>query len=78
MTHTQLYFNCMGRFIATGTTPIKNSTLPLRKTKSPPFLDEQIRLPDFSVRYITCIRSNADYMPSSFFAAHLFMEFGSS
>ena len=25
MTHTQLYFDCMDRFIATGATPIKNS-----------------------------------------------------
>ena len=78
MTHTQLYFDCMDRFIATGATPIKNSTLPLPKIKPPPFLDEQIRLPDFSALYTTYVGSNADYMPSSFFAAHLFMEFASS
>ena len=68
----------MDRFIATGATPIKNSTLPLPKIKPPPFLDEQIRLPDFSALYTTYVGSNADYMLSSFFAAHLFMAFASS
>ena len=48
MTHTKLYFDCVGRFIVTGATPIKNSTLPLSKIKPPAFLEEQIRLPDFS------------------------------
>ena len=75
MTHAQLYFDCMDRFIVTGATPIKNSTLTLSKIKLPPFLDEQIRLPNFSALYTTYVGSNADYMLFNFFAAHLFMEF---
>ena len=39
MTHTQLYFDCVDRFIVTGATPIKNSTLSLPKIKLPLFLD---------------------------------------
>ena len=78
VTHTQLCFDCMDRFIATGATPIKNSTLSLPKIKPPSNLDEQIRLPGFSALYTTYVGSNADYMLSSFFAAHLFMEFASS
>ena len=68
----------MDRFIATGATPITHSMLPLPKVKSPPFLDKQIRQLDFSALYTTYLGSNADYMLSSFVAAHLFMEFGSS
>ena len=69
----------MDRFIATGATSIQNSKLALPKTKPPPFLDEQIRLPKFSALYTTtCIGSNADYILSSFFTAHLVMEFASS
>ena len=69
----------MDRFIATEAASIKNSTLPLPKTKPPPFLDEQIRPPKFSALYTTTyIGSNADYILSSFFAAHLVMEFASS
>ena len=78
MTHTQLYFDCMDTFIATGATPIRNSALPLPKTKPPTFLDEKIKLPEFSALYTTYVRSNVDYMLPSFFAAHLFMEFVSS
>ena len=78
MTHIQLYFDWVDRFILTGATPIKDSTLPLPKIKLPPFLDEQIRLPEFSALYTTYVGSNADYMLSAFFAAHLLMEFASS
>ena len=75
-THTQLYFDCTDTFIATGATPIKNSTPPL--PKPPTFLDKKIRLPDFSALYTTYLGSNANYMLSFFFAAHLLMEFVSS
>ena len=78
MTHTKLYFDCVGRFIVTGATPIKNSTLPLSKIKPPAFLEEQIRLPDFSALCTTYVGSNADCMLSAFFTAHLLMEFASS
>ena len=74
MTHTQLYFDCVNRLIVTGAMSIKNSTLPLPKIKPLPFLDEQIRLPEFSALYTTYGGSNADYMLSAFLAAHLFME----
>ena len=75
MTHIQLYFDCVDRFIVTGATPIKNSTLPLPKLKPQAFLDKQIRLHNFLALYITYLASNADYMLFAFFAAHLFMEF---
>ena len=78
LTHTHLYFDCVDRFIMTGATPIKNSTLTLPKIKPSPFLDKQTRLPDFSAHYTAYVGSNADYMLSAFFAAHLFMEFASS
>ena len=55
VTHSQLYFDCMDRFIATGATPIKNSTLPLPKIKPPPFLDQQIKLSNFSALYTTYV-----------------------
>ena len=57
MTHTHLYFDCVDRFIVTGATEIKNSTLSLPKIKPLPFLDEQIRLPDFSALYTTIRRT---------------------
>ena len=57
VTHSQLYFDCMDRFIAAGATPIKNSTLPLPKIKPPPFLDEQIKLSKFSALYTTYVGS---------------------
>ena len=77
MTHIQLSFDCIDRFIATGATPIENSTIPLPKIKPPTFLDEQIRPSDFSALCTTYVGSNADYMLSSFFAAHLLMKFAS-
>ena len=78
MTHTQLYFDCVDRFIVTGTTPIKKSTVLLPKVKPIPFLDKEIRLTDFSAFYTTYIGSTVVYMVSTFFAARLFLEFASS
>ena len=77
MTHNQLYFDSVDRFIVTGALPIKTSTLPLSRMKPLLFLDKQIRLPESSVLYTTYVGSNADYMLSPF-TAHLFMEFASS